>query len=403
MPMTCEQLIKFNLVEEAEKQMQEDIQKNINQLGRLFSVFNQIQNIDQFIKDSPSFPGSTDKIIRSELTSVVGATLSIEGTILEKEEIEESLKKADQGETLKRKEQEAENSRRVYDFIKEFANNNKQGFEYSESLIKQIHTLFTDNMNYVANVPGKYRSNYVASFGEPRKDSLCRTQSEIEDAMKKFIMWLNEDKKGILSSNIFVKAMMAHYYLAEIHPFGDGNGRTARALEALILYAHGINNYCFWSWANFWSLHKDQYRTFLHNIRMTLNPMEFIIWGLDGYRDEIDTIKAKVLKKVRQLMFSDYIHYLYRNKKNEKIKINERIVELIELLILKGRLSVKKFYSSPEVIAHYRNVGQSTKTRDLQKMQSEKLIKIVKSEKEGIEDTIEPNFEILDYIRYFVK
>lgn len=42
MPMTCEQLIKFNLVEEAEKQMQEDIQKNINQLGRLFSVFNQI-------------------------------------------------------------------------------------------------------------------------------------------------------------------------------------------------------------------------------------------------------------------------------------------------------------------------------------------------------------------------
>ena len=54
-------------------------------------------------------------------------------------------------------------------------------------------------------------------------------------------------------------------------------------------------------------------------------------------------------------------------------------------------------------MAHYRNFGQSTKARDLQKMQSEGLIKINKPEKEGGEDTIEPNFEILDYLRYSVK
>jgi Fic family protein len=395
MPLTCEKLIEFNLLEEIEKQMDTDL------TIKFFVLFNHIQNIDQFIKDSPSFPGTTDKIIRNELTSVIGATLSIEGTILEKEEIEESFKKAEHGDVLKRKEQEAENSRKVYTFIRTFVNDNKQGFEYSEQLIKQIHTYFTENMNYVSNVPGKYRTDFNVSFGEPRKNSLCRTQSEIEEAMKRFIMWLNAKKDGTLSSNIFVKAMMAHYYLGEIHPFGDGNGRTARALEALILNAHGVNNYCFWSWANFWSSHKDQYLSNLHNIRITLNPTDFIIWGLEGYKNEISDIKRKVLKKVKQLMFSDYIHYLERNKKNETIKINLKIVDVLQLLILKGRIPLKKFLSSPEMIALYANVSSSTRVRHFQKMLSQNLIKIGKSNSDS-EDFIEPNFEILEYVRYYV-
>lgn len=32
-----------------------------------------------------------------------------------------------------------------------------------------------------------------------------------------------------------IKAMIAHLYVAWIHPFGDGNGRTARLLELAIL------------------------------------------------------------------------------------------------------------------------------------------------------------------------
>ena len=38
---------------------------------------------------------------------------------------------------------------------------------------------------------------------------------------------------------MLVRAMMAHLYLAWIHTFGDGNGRTARLLEFLILARSG--------------------------------------------------------------------------------------------------------------------------------------------------------------------
>lgn len=393
-PLTCEKLLDFDLVESIEKKLPPETQY------RFFRVSYEIMNMDSFIRDLPSFPGSTDKIIRNELISVIGATLSIEGTVIDKDEIEEGIKKASQGEPLRRKEREADNSRKVYKFIQEVIAKNKSNFEYSESIIKQIHTYFTEDLDYVSNTPGRYRTNFNVTFGHPRKSSLCQTQSDIEFAMKGLITWLNRKNDSIdLSDNPFVKAIMAHYYLTEIHPFADGNGRTARALEALILLANGVNDYCFWSLANFWSSHKDNYIDKLHKIRETLDPIDFIIWGLEGYRDEIKTTKEKVLKKVKQLMFSDYIQFLFKNKKEQKIKLNHRIIEVIKIIISKERISIKKFLSVPEISAFYYKTSQSTRLRDMQKMIRYNLIKTVK---DGNDEFIEPNYSILDRVRYNV-
>lgn len=390
--LTCERLMKFDLIESFEENL------DIQTFSKFFGVTNEIQSIDSFVRDTPSFPGSTDKIIRNELLSVIGATLSIEGTILEKEEIEESIKKAEGGELLKRKEQEAENSRKVYRFLQEFVWGHKDGFEYTEPLIKHIHNLFTDSIDYLSNIPGQYR-NFNVTFGDPRKNSLCKTESEVGLAMKNFMSWLNNKGSGLLGANPFVKAIMAHYYLTEIHPFADGNGRTARALEALVLYANKVNDYCFWSLSNFWSSHKDKYLFHLHEIRQTENPINFLLWGLEGYRDEIKSIKDKVLKKVKQLMFSDYIQYLLRNKKHEKIKINQTIIDVLGLLIPRGRVPLKKFYSSPEIAALYSKSARTTQVRHFHKMVSQNLITIEEIDKELF---IEPNYRLLDYVTYNV-
>jgi len=391
MSLTCEELMKFDLA----KRLDQDTDKFI----KFYSITSAIRNVDTFIRDTPSFPGSTDKIIRGELISVVGATLSIEGTLLEKEEIEESFQKADKGEPLKRKEQEAENSRRAYYFLKEVKEAYPSGIIFSEQLIKQIHKLLTNDMNYLSSTPGAYRS-FNVSFGQPRKNSLCATQTDVESVMRLFIEWLNaKSESWHPSTDQFVKAIMAHYYLTEIHPFGDGNGRTARALEALILYDHGVNDYCFWSLANFWSTHKDHYLAHLHQIRQTSDPTDFILWGLEGYREEIINIKVKVMKKLKQLMFSDYLQYLLRNKAHETIKLNKRLMAFLQLLIAKGRVSSDKFYSSPEVIALYHKVSKTTRIRDLRTMLSHQLIK---TSRDGKELFMEPNFGLLDGLWYKV-
>lgn len=393
MSLSCKKLMLFDLVESMEPSLES------TEVFEFFRLTNEIRNIDNFIRETPSYPGSTSKIIRDEMLSVIGATLAIEGTLLDKEEIEESLKKAEVGDQLKRREREAENSRKVYSFIMEFVRDNQDNLEYPEALIKQIHKLFTEGLDYVSNQPGKYRGDFHVTFGNPRKTSLCRNQGEVEDAMKNFVAWLNqENKEAMISRDPFVRAIMAHYYLSEIHPFVDGNGRTARAVEALILYAHGVNEYCFWSLANFWSSHRDQYIQHLHQIRETLNPMPFLLWGLNGYREEIESIKNKVLNKIKKLMYLDYIQFLLRTKTEQDIKLTQRIVDVLQLIVAKEHIPLKKFLVTPEVSALYRNVSQSTRSRDLKKMVVHGLIRI---EKENDSEYIVPNFRLLERLRYY--
>jgi len=397
MELTYDKLIMFDLAEQLEASLLKN--QGIDTFMQFQSVSSDIEKIDEFIKESPSFPGSTDKIIRSELVSVVGATLAIEGTQLDENEIEIAFNKADLKQNLQSKEQEAENSRNVYNFIRQLDQDNHGKLVYNEQIIKQIHKYFTENMNYLSNTPGLYRTNFIATFGSPRKESLCRTDSEIGTAMLKFVEWLNREGSGFLSNNKFVKAIMAHYFLSEIHPFGDGNGRTARALEALVLYNNGINHYCFWSLANFWSTNTGQYLTHLDNVRRTCNPKEFLIWGMEGYRDQIAQIKSKVLKKVKKLMFLDYVNYLLANKKKKSITMNHRMVGALKILVQLDKLPFEEFLAYPGILAIYGSVNPTTRWRDFKNLIKLDLINF--SQQNG-KELIEPNFKILDTIIYNV-
>ena len=393
MALDLEKLSKLDLEKDLEKRLFED--KKQEQIFDFINTFREIRIADQFIKECPSYPRSTQEIIRRELTSVVGGTLAIEGTILREEEIEESFQKAGLQKKLKDKEQEAQNSRKAYKYIIDVVDNHKDEFVYSEEHIKQIHQYLTENVEYVSpNVPGQYR-DLKARFGEPQKYSFCKSKVDIEAIMAKFINWLNKKSSGFLSSNIIVKAMMAHYYLTEIHPFGDGNGRTARAVEALVLYANKINNYCFWSLANFWSANRDKYLIHLGNIRSTCDPWEFLIWGTKGYLIEVQRIKDLVLKKVKQLMLKDYVSWLLRNK-----KIRPRIFGVLMLSISSGKMPFDKFMSSPEIMTLYAQRELSTRYRDFKKM--EKTLGLIRIFKEDGKKFIEPNFQKLETLVYEV-
>ena len=396
MSLDVDKLMKFDLLDDLESIINND--RKYQMLFEFLDLHQKIENVDQFIRDCPSYPGSTDKIRRSELVSSVGATLAIEGTKLTKEEIELSLQKADLNKELEKKEQETQNTRIAYDYIIELFNARKENFIYEEEDIKHIHKLLTDNIDYGLNVPGQYR-DINPIYGEPPRKSLCRTKGEVEIVMSLFTEWLNKKGSGPLSHNRLAKAIMAHYYLVEIHPFGDGNGRTARALEALILFVNRINNYCFWSLANFWSANRNEYIVHLGNIRSSCNPWDFIIWGLKGYLKEVERIKNLVLRKAKQLMLMDYVRWLNETKKQQPLekKINKRIVGILALLTKSNEISFDKFLSYPQITTLYHNRSDQTRYRDFEKMLKLGLVNIF--EQDG-KKYIGPNYQLLEYIEY---
>eukprot|EP01124_Arcella_intermedia_P005750 TRINITY_DN13391_c0_g2_i1.p1 TRINITY_DN13391_c0_g2~~TRINITY_DN13391_c0_g2_i1.p1 ORF type:complete len:380 (-),score=64.37 TRINITY_DN13391_c0_g2_i1:69-1139(-) len=112
--------------------------------------------------------------------------------------------------------------RRAINFIRQL----DKKAEMTEETILRIHYLFFSSINY--KVAGVYRSEqvYVGSHTPPPPE-------DVPQLMRLFVEWLQSAE--FRSLHPIEGAALAHFELVWIHPFVDGNGRTARMLMNLIL------------------------------------------------------------------------------------------------------------------------------------------------------------------------
>ncbi|MEG2232993.1 MAG: Fic family protein, partial [Bacilli bacterium] len=83
------------------------------------------------------------------------------------------------------------------------------------------------------NVGGQYRKKEVW-IGNPKEGieyafHIPPKASEVEKYMQEFACYFNNKNNPILS-NMFIKSALLHVIFIKIHPFSDGNGRTARVI-----------------------------------------------------------------------------------------------------------------------------------------------------------------------------
>jgi len=100
-----------------------------------------------------------------------------------------------------------------------------------ESNILELHRLFYYRID--VKKAGKYRKQQVYISGT---DYLPPKYKEIPDLMKNFVLSINEWKKTLHPVTLAAKL---HERIATIHPFIDGNGRTARLVMNLSLLQNG--------------------------------------------------------------------------------------------------------------------------------------------------------------------
>ena len=101
----------------------------------------------------------------------------------------------------------------------------------TEEMILQLHRLFYSGID-VSNA-GVYRQHQVFISGT---DYVPPTADDVPAQMKAFITELQEQQAKLHPVEL---AAFAHRRLVDIHPFADGNGRTARLLMNLILVNRG--------------------------------------------------------------------------------------------------------------------------------------------------------------------
>lgn len=121
---------------------------------------------------------------------------------------------------------EAINHAKAFEFIKTSAQNN---IKIDENYILQIHKIILSGIDDTN--AGFYRSVRVRISGS---QTILPNPLKVPYLMKDFSDWLVKKEDDML-----IKAIEAHYRLVTIHPFVDGNGRTARLLLNSILLENG--------------------------------------------------------------------------------------------------------------------------------------------------------------------
>lgn len=119
--------------------------------------------------------------------------------------------------------------RRVLTFVLNVAS--EPGFEIDESTIRSMHFMLLEHD--LSKAPGRYRTGPV--YVHDDRNDRAVYEGPDATAVPSLMHQLEDQLRRGPSAEPLIRAAMAHLNLVMIHPFRDGNGRMARALQTMVL------------------------------------------------------------------------------------------------------------------------------------------------------------------------
>ncbi|MBU3964283.1 Fic family protein [Patescibacteria group bacterium] len=195
----------------------------------------------------------------------------------------------------------------------------------TEKIILRIHKLVTDK-TLAEEQCGKYREGpiYVVRqrFGMPKEIVYTGPESKsVPKLMAELVEWVRKSEEQDIHP--VIAAGIVHQEIAAIHPFIDGNGRTARALATFVLYQRGFDFRRLFALEDYYNEDRPAYYQAINigenyeKRKTDITP--WLEYFVRGFKEEIDNVKIKVaslsLKKI-----DDKLHaQIYINKNQMKI------------------------------------------------------------------------------------
>ncbi len=163
-------------------------------------------------------------------------------------------------------------------------------------------------------IPGAIRTHSVGVMGyrgAPAED--CRF------LLERLAEWLGHESfqpdEEYRATRPILAAILAHLYLAWIHPFGDGNGRTARLIEFAILISAGVPMPA----AHLLSNHYNETRTEYYRqldaaSRSGGDVIPFIRYAIQGFVDGLREQLRLVRDQQLEVAWRNYVHEMFRTR-----------------------------------------------------------------------------------------
>lgn len=175
----------------------------------------------------------------------------------------------------------------------------------SIELILQIHTHMTKDTLEDASWAGRFRTAaddkiYVFDSDEQTVLHEPPDAGKIVDLMQKLCDFANSDGQDEFVNPI-IKGILIHFWLAYVHPFMDGNGRTARALFYwyVLKQKYWVFEYLSVSTAIL-SARAQYYRSFLYSEMDNNDATYFIVYNLKALHKAVEILNEYIARKQKE-------------------------------------------------------------------------------------------------------
>jgi len=269
----------------------------------------------------------TDQLQMVQLKREVAGTSRIEGADFTEKELDAAM--AETPEQLHtRSQRQAAAAVRTYRWIARLPPERP----IDEKLIMRIHSLIISGADDDHCPPGELRKHNVnVTFGMPSH----RGAVGGSECKKAFDELCRAVLRQFSSHDPLIQALALHYHFAAMHPFLDGNGRTARALEALVLQRAGLRDTLFIAMSNYYYEEKNNYIKNLAQVRAARHYLSpFLVFGRRGIEIQCNRLFAEIRKNVAKALFRNVMFDLFnRLRTTRKRVIAERHIEILKLLL----------------------------------------------------------------------
>lgn len=238
------------------------------------------------------------------------------------------------------------------------------GRPIDQQLIREVHAKIIQGADDDHCPPGKLRGqDENVNFGDPRHRG-AQGGDDCRQAFAELCRALQQEFRG---HDPLIQALAFHYHFAAIHPFLDGNGRTARALEGLVLQRTGLKDSLFIAMSNYYYEEKNAYLLALAQTRAQDHDLTpFLKFGLRGIGLQCKRLLGEIQTNVRKALFRNMMFDLFRRLRTPRKRVvAERHLEILKLLLNTESLTLSELEEKTK--SEYQKLGNPYKAlvRDL--------------------------------------
>lgn len=328
---------------------------NFRYTNKIVNALTQISASRELILNSPFIPKWEVSLRREAIIRSAHSSTAIEGNRLSLEQVSDLAHGREVMATRKDKQE-------VLNYLQALENIDSLivGKKVTEKDLLNIHRLVTQETLENSSDCGVYRNRYVVIANSLTGEIIFRPpkNEDVPDLVTSLIVWLSSTEAEAIDP--VIEAGITHYEFVRIHPFIDGNGRTARVLAALILYLRGFDSKQFFCLDDYYDSDRPSYYGALQRVdQNTLDLTDWLEYFVEGVKVSTAAVKERVMRLSSERL---------RRTRQGQIALTERQMRIVEFINQNGRITNRD-------VREMFKISENAALKEIRKLVNSKVIK----------------------------